>query len=225
PATPTPAPRALAALLSGEPEQAVTQALVARARGISSFKFKIGRPGGLERELLAVRALRAELGPLARLRLDANQGLSLAEAKQYLPRFASAELEFIEEPCAPPELGELRELGLPIALDESLSAGARPALGDRAVILKPTLVGGVSGCVSLARAARAIDAQVIFSHAFEGPLGLALSAALALSIGSETHAHGLDLEGARLEHVALPGYSDNAIHAWSEAGFGVQEPP
>ena len=110
-------------------------------------------------------------------------------------------------------------------MDESLAAGARPEPGDRALILKPTLVGGVSGCVALARAARAVGAQVILSHAFEGPLGLGLSAALALSIGSQTLAHGLDLEGARLEQLSLPCYSENAIKPWSEAGFGMREQP
>jgi o-succinylbenzoate synthase len=223
PAAPPPPSRTVAALLMGEPEQALEQALAARARGVTTFKFKIGRPGALDRELTAVEALRRELGPAARLRLDANQTLSAAEAKRYLPRFAACELEFIEEPCLPHELSQLSELGLPLALDESLAAGATPRLGDRAVVLKPTLVGGITRCFALARAARAIHAQVIVSHAFEGPLGLALSATLALGIGSETMAHGLDLEGARLSHLSLPCYSDARIRAWSEPGFGIPE--
>jgi L-Ala-D/L-Glu epimerase len=220
PAVRAPRARAVAALLMGEPEQALEQALVARARGITTFKFKIGRPGRLDRELAAVQQLRAELGPLARLRLDANQSLTLAQAKQYLPRFAACDLEFVEEPCAPHELLQLSELGLPCVLDESLAAGVRPRQGDRAVILKPTLLGGVSSCFALARAARAVGAQVVLSHAFEGPLGLGLSAALALSIGSETFAHGLDLDGARLDHLSLPFFSTASIQAWSEPEFG-----
>ena len=224
PAGTTPRPRSVAALLSGEPEEAMAQALAARARGIASFKLKIGRPGALQRELSAVQALRAELGPLVRLRLDANQALSTAQAKDYLPRFAACDVELIEEPCAPQELAQLSELGLPLALDESLAAGMLPGREHRAVILKPTLVGGISGCFALAAAARAVGAQVILSHAFEAAAGLSLSAALALSIGSESLAHGLDLEGARLEQLRLPGYSGAAIHAWSEPGFGLMEP-
>ena len=221
PGNPRPTSRAVAALLLGEPEQALAQALAARARGIMTFKFKIGRPGALTRELAAVQELRAQLGPSARLRLDANQALSLAEAKQSLPRFAACGLEFIEEPCAPHELDELRELCLPCALDESLSTGARPEPGDPAVILKPTLLGGVSACFAWAQAAQAVGAQVVISHAFEGPLGLGLSAALALSLGSETIAHGLDLEGARLAQLSLPGFSAAKIAPWSEPGFGI----
>ena len=220
-----PRPRLVAALLSGEPEQAVAQALAARERGIETFKFKIGRQGAWQRELIAVQALRAELGPLARLRLDANQAWSAAQAREYWPYLASSELEFIEEPCLHHELSRLDGLGLPLSLDESLATGALPEPGQRAVILKPTLLGGVTGCVALAAAARAVGAEVVVSHAFEGPLGLGLSAALALSIGSETLAHGLDPEGARLEHLNLPWYAEPTIRAWSEPGFGLAEQP
>lgn len=222
---PRPRSRALAALLSGEPEQALEQALAARSRGIGSFKFKIGRPGALPRELAAVQAMRAELGPLARLRLDANQALSLADARAYLPQFAASDLEFIEEPCAPSELAQLADLGLPLALDESLAAGARPRLGDRALIAKPTLQGGVTGCLALAQAARAVGAELIFSHVFEGPLGLGLSAALALSVGSEALAHGLDAPSAQHEAATLPWYSGAELRAWSEPGFGIRAQP
>ncbi|HYQ05275.1 MAG TPA: o-succinylbenzoate synthase [Polyangiaceae bacterium] len=220
-----PRSRAVAALLSGEPEQAVEQAVAARARGIETFKFKIGRPGALQRELSAVQALRAALGPLARLRLDANQALSAEEAREFLPKFATCDVEFIEEPCAPRELAQLTDLGLPLALDESLAAGARPRSGDRAVIAKPTLQGGVSGCFALAQAASGVGAELVLSHAFEGPLGLGLSAALALSIGSEVLAHGLDCEGAQLAQLRLPWYSEAALQAWSEPGFGIPEQP
>ncbi|HEY5373646.1 MAG TPA: hypothetical protein VIK01_08155, partial [Polyangiaceae bacterium] len=65
-----------------------------------------------------------------------------------------------------------------------------------------------------------IGAEVVLSHAFEGPVGLALSAALALSIGSKTLAHGLDLEGARLEHLPQPLFSGAILEPWSQAGFG-----
>jgi o-succinylbenzoate synthase len=217
--------RTVAALLSGEPEQALTRAIAARARGVTSFKFKIGRPGALPRELAVVQALRAELGPEARLRLDANQALSVRDAREFLPRFAACDLEFIEEPCAPAELAQLGDLALPWALDESLAQGARPRLGDRAVIAKPTLQGGITGCFALADAARAVRAELILSHTFEGPRGLGLCAALALSIGSETLAHGLDAEGAQHDGPTLPWYAGARLQAWSEPGFGLPERP
>jgi o-succinylbenzoate synthase len=223
-----PARRAVAALLMSEPEQALEQAQHAYVRGIRTFKLKIGRPGALERELAALRSLRAALGPEVRLRLDANQAFSAGEAQACLPRFAEYDVEYIEEPCARGDFERLTELGMPLALDESLlqlAQGATEtqdlrALNVRALILKPMLLGGVSACCAWADFAARIGAQVILSHAFEGPVGLGLGAALALSIGSETSAHGLDLEGARLEHLQLPFFSDARLTPWSEAGFG-----
>jgi o-succinylbenzoate synthase len=227
-ATATPRPRSVAALLMVEPEQALAQARLAHARGLRTFKLKIGRPGALEREISALQSLRAELGPDVRLRLDANQSLSAGEARACLPRFAEQGVEYVEEPCARTELGGLAELAVPLALDESLAelaaaadtAQQLAALGVKALILKPTLLGGVSACYAWAEVAAEIGASVVLSHAFEGPLGLGLSAALALSIGSETLAHGLDLEGARLEHLKLPFFSGAHLEPWSEPGFG-----
>ncbi|MEO6601661.1 MAG: o-succinylbenzoate synthase [Polyangiaceae bacterium] len=219
-----PAARSLAALLMGEPEQALAQAQQAQARGIRSFKFKIGRPDALERELLAVAELRRGLGPTARLRLDANQSLSVSDARVYLPLFAEHELEYIEEPCAPRDLPRLADLGLPIAWDESLRGAELPASPLRALVLKPTLLGGVSACAHWAEQAARIGADVVVSHAFEGPLGLALSAAVALSWGSESLAHGLDMDGARLAPNSVPFLSSAGLEAWSEPGFGLPEP-
>jgi len=221
PALASPAPRAIAALLMGEPEQAAAQAQRAQARGIRSFKLKIGRPGALDRELSAVAELRRALGPVARLRLDANRSLSVPLARAYLPRFAEHELEYVEEPCAAGEFGQLADLAVPFAWDESLAAGELPESPLRALVLKPTLLGGISACAKWAEHAARIGAEVIISHTFDGPLGLALSATLALSWGSESMAHGLDLDGARLAPEAVPYLSGAELHAWSEPGFGI----
>jgi o-succinylbenzoate synthase len=211
----------------GDPEHMVEQGRRAEQRGIRTFKLKVGSPGALDRELAAAERLRADLGSNVSLRLDANQSFSVAGARASLARLSALGLEYIEEPCAPSELPLLAELALPLALDESLAvrtaadvAAGVDALGIRALILKPTLLGGISGCCAWAEAARRIGAQVILSHAFEGPIGLTLSAALALSLGSAAAAHGLDLAGARLEHCDLPIFSGAHIEPWSEPGFG-----
>jgi o-succinylbenzoate synthase len=225
-----PSPRAVAALLMGDADEALAQALRAQARGIATFKLKVGRPGQLERELALVRELRAELGAEAKLRLDANQSFSASEARDCLVRFAEQNLELVEEPCTLAELSLLTEIAVPLAFDESLlqlspEVVEQQARGVYALVLKPTLLGGVSACYAWANAATRVGAQVILSHAFEGPLGLGLSAALALSIGSDTSAHGLDLEGARLEDLNLPFFSGSHVQPWSEAGFGVSAEP
>ena len=227
----TPTARPVAALLTGEPEAALELAQRALARGVHSFKFKIGRPDAIERELAAVQALRTRLGADVALRLDANRSLSARQVAEYIPRFSECRPEFIEEPCAFAEFSRAAALGAPFALDESLAEldaleCAEPfrVWGVRALVLKPTLLGGISACCAWADLARSIGAHVIVSHAFESSLGLALSAALALSIGSSHSAHGLDLEGARLDHLDLPFFSGSEIVPWSEPGFGLSEP-
>jgi o-succinylbenzoate synthase len=232
PQNPPPRPRRVAALLMGEPEQALEQALAAAARGIHAFKFKVGRAGGFERELCALIGMRAALGPSATLRLDANRAWPRARARQLLQRCLCVAPEFIEEPSEFMSLTTLAEFGpspVPIALDETLAdlscepgmAATLRECGVHALILKPTLLGGVSACCAWAETARAAGAEVIVSHAFEGPLAFAVSATLALSIGSELCAQGLDPAGARLTEAQAPSFMSSEIRAWSAPGFGL----
>jgi o-succinylbenzoate synthase len=226
-----PRARRVAALLMGEPEQALAQALAARTRGVTTFKLKIGKSGALDRELSAIATLRGELGATADLRLDANRAWPAAVAHENLRRLAPFAPEFIEEPCAQADFSALSRGLVALALDESLaeldpdgaSSSRIAAWGVRALILKPTLLGGICACAAWAQIARECGAQVILSHTFDGPLGLASSAALALHIGSEHAAHGLDLEGARLGHLQLPFFSESKIHPWPEPGLGAWE--
>jgi o-succinylbenzoate synthase len=225
-----PKPRAVSGLLMGEPEHAIDDARRAQARGLQTFKLKIGRPAMIERELAVARRLRETLGAAARLRLDANQSFTARQAQECLPRFAEHGIELVEEPCALAELGALGA-ALPLAWDESLLLLASESLakraakvsGARALVLKPAVLGGVSACYAWAQIGAQIGAEVILSHTFDGPLGLALSATLALSIGSDSLAQGLDVEGARLETSHLAFFSGTHIQAWSEPGFGLRQ--
>ena len=123
----------------------------------------------------------------------------------------------VEEPCALGELASLSATGVPLALDESLleldvrrvtPQGLR-GRGVSALVLKPSSLGGIAACVAWAKRARASGAAVILSHAFEGPLGLAASATLALCVGSTDRAHGLDSGEAQ-------------IVPWTGVGFGLE---
>jgi len=228
----SPATRRLAALLPADSEQARARAHAARSEGLSAFKLKVGRAAAIEQELSLVARLRAELGEQVDLRLDANRAWTAEQARLSLPRFAAHNPELIEEPCPLAQLGALAPSPIPLALDESLLElpADRAALrglveqGVRVLVLKPTLLGGISTCCAWAQAARACGVEVILSHTFEGPLGLAGCAALALAVGSETAAHGLELHGAGLELRQLPYFSAFELRPWSDPGFGVWEP-
>ncbi len=219
-----PAPRRVCALISEQPEQWLERALAARARGLGACKVKVGRDAA--RELAALATLRSELGPSFTLRLDANRAWSSAEARAHLPRFAAYAPELIEEPCA--ALSEILPSPIPLALDESLldlpsditPATTLSASGVSALVLKPALLGGISACFAWAARAHEQALGVILSHTFDGPLGLALSAALALTLGSIERAQGIDLDGAGEHHGALPYFARGELRAWREPGFG-----
>ena len=104
-----------------------------------------------------MRELGEELGDSISLRLDANRAWGYEEAAEFVrgaPRF-----EYLEEPLADPaRLPELaREFGVPVALDESLVGMEPEELEEhryaRAVVLKPTLLGGISRTLRMAERA------------------------------------------------------------------------
>jgi L-alanine-DL-glutamate epimerase-like enolase superfamily enzyme len=155
--------------------------------------------------------------------------MSAQQARDWLPRFARHGIEFVEEPCPPAELPRLPDLGIPLALDESLSAlrvdssaaDACCSTAVRVVILKPSLLGGFSACARWAGFAERRGLDVVLSHAFDGRLGLGSAAALALAIGTAQRAHGLDAAGAGLEAADLPFFSSAHVEPWPDPGFGL----
>jgi o-succinylbenzoate synthase len=200
----------IAALLGASPASVALAAVVDDARtarraadaGIRCFKIKLAAGDDPGRVLAIAAAV-----PGARLRIDANQSWPRAEVVARLARLAGLPIDYVEEPCTEAHrlLGE--PLALPLALDESLAALPaallraalhRPQLA--AVVLKPTLLGGLSACLALAELARAAGVAAVASHGLEGPIGTAACAELALALG-DAHPAGL------APHAALAGWS------------------
>jgi len=239
-----PTPRTLGALLSGTaPAPVAAEAVAARERGIRCLKLKVGAPGALEHELELARAARAA-APELDLRLDMNRALPLAQALPALERFASLGCALVEEPAAELDLGaaaagdgaaleltrRLAASPIPVALDESLRdapPGALRAIAGRgfpaAVVLKPTVLGGVARALELAAEARDVGVDVIVTHAFEGPLALAAASVVALAVGSTGRAMGLDLHPGVTAWPArrVPALRGTALEPWREPGLGI----
>ena len=95
-------------------------------------------------------------------------------------------LDFIEEPVAPEHWHAALELSLPYALDETL---LDPSLADEllqkgrisAVVLKPTVLGGLRASFEMAERAAAHGVRSLVSHTFDGPVARAATAELALA--------------------------------------------
>jgi len=160
--------------------------------GIRCLKIKLAAGDDPGR----VRAI-ADAAPDARLRIDANRTWPRAEVAARLAALAHLPIDYVEEPCAEAHRLAAEPLPCQIALDESLAelgpddlhvALRGPALA--ALVLKPTLLGGLSAALALAELARRAGVAAIVSHGLEGPVGTAACAELALALGGD-HPAGL----------------------------------
>lgn len=195
----SPAPREtveLNALISTGPDEAPAEARRLRDAGYRAVKLKVGRLG-VEDDVELVRGVADELESVA-LRLDANRAWSLEDALRFARGVEAVEVEYVEEPLAEPELLSrfASESGLPVALDESLVGMPASGLGDHryaaAMVLKPTLLGGLSRSLALAARADDLGMKSVVSSAFESGVGTLGLVALAASLSGDGAPAGLD---------------------------------
>jgi o-succinylbenzoate synthase len=118
------------------------------------------------------------------LRVDANGAFSLVEAKEKLQILSSFNIHSIEQPIKPGQLRSMAELValnlLPIALDEELigvhSRESKQFLLDEImppyIILKPTLIGGISSCIEWISLAEERGIEWWITSALESNIGL-----------------------------------------------------
>ncbi|WP_457653638.1 o-succinylbenzoate synthase [Rhodocaloribacter sp.] len=168
-----------------------------RAGGYRVVKLKVGRRA-VARDVERVRRVRALLGPDVVLRLDANRAWDLPTATVFADGVRGAGIAYVEEPLADPSglRAFVANTGLPVALDETMPGLDPEALVDhryaRAVVLKPTLCGGLTKTLRLASSASALGMTPVLSSAFESGVGTLGVAALAACAGPEETAAGLD---------------------------------
>jgi O-succinylbenzoic acid--CoA ligase len=134
-----------------------------------------------------------------------------------------------------PSLAEQRPAGAPPAGPSRAPRGtvAPPSRADlaralaspnlAALVIKPTVVGGITAARALAAEARAAGKRAVITHALEGPIGTAACAALALSLADATVAAGLAPHGALAAWpVTLPYLGASKLHANLEPGLGLE---
>jgi O-succinylbenzoate synthase len=184
-------------LLSGPVEDVLAEGRRMREAGYEAVKLKVGGRG-VEEDAELVRELRKVLGEGVALRLDANRAWSFAEAESFARVVEGTEYEYVEEPLADPLglEGLVREYGVAVALDESLVGMSPEDLRCydyvRAVVIKPTLVGGISQTLRLAEEARRLGITLVISSAYETGVGTEALLALSAATGDGRIAAGLD---------------------------------
>lgn len=188
---------AVNALLMGSGDDLLAQVRARLTEGFRTLKLKVGRQT-VDDDIAAVRRVREAIDETIELRLDANRAWTLDEAGQFAEGIRDCHIAYVEEPLADPsDLPVLcHNTGFPVALDETMSVlnpGGVPLFpGFRAIILKPTLLGGIDRCRRFAREAKDDGLVPVISSSFESGVGIAALANLAAACMPEGVASGLD---------------------------------
>lgn len=154
------------------------QAMAKMAREIADFpviKVKLGGDAQDEARLAAIRAAR----PDAKLRIDANAGWTIDQAREYVKRMSAYDLEMIEQPLdkhAQAEMGVLQsETEIPIVADESVQSledvERLAEAGVAGVNIKLMKAGGLTPALRMIRAARERGMRVMLGCMVETSLG------------------------------------------------------
>lgn len=173
------------------PGGAAQTAEAALKRGHRALKLKVGF--GAQIDLGNLAALRAIVGA-GMLAIDANQGWSVTQALEILPRLVEFELRWLEEPIrADRPREEWRRLRasakMPIAAGENISSveGYEEVLAEDVLgVVQPDIAkwGGLSESASLARDILK-SGKTFCPHYLGGGIGLLASAHLLAGIGGD----------------------------------------
>ena len=169
-------------------------------QGYKTFKWKIG-VDDINQELEIFDLLISHLPTSAKLRLDANGGLTYQEAElwlkkcdQFLPK-----IEFIEQPLPIDKLTEIMKLSnsyfTKIALDESIANLQQLELcfqqGWRGIfVIKPGIVGSP---FRLREFCKKHQIDVVFSSVFETEIGRQAALQLAAELSTNNRAVGFGI--------------------------------
>lgn len=173
------------------PGGAARTAEAALERGHRALKLKVGF--GADIDLANLAALRAVVGA-DMLAADANQGWSIEQALEIVPRFRDFDLRWLEEPIRADrprtEWQALRaSAGMPLAAGENIASREAFALvlsEDVLGVVQPDIAkwGGLTLCTGLAR--DILEAGKTFCpHYLGGGFGLLASAHLLAGIGGD----------------------------------------
>lgn len=184
-------------LLAGSREEALHSAHEKVRMDYKAVKLKVGgRP--IDEEIEIAWKVRDIIGDRVRFRLDANRAWSLDQAVRFGKAVSPCDIDYIEEPTSDPANLEafFSECGMYTALDETLLESSIEALeklrGVKAILLKPTLLGGFQKAYRLSQKAQSLRIQPVVSSCFESGVGILGLARFAAFLSLEYFPAGLD---------------------------------
>lgn len=218
-----------------DPDDAAEQARTWLGRGFTRLKIKVGDPSAV---LDLVDAVDAALPDTVRdpmpdpeIWIDANEALTLEDARSLLPALAERSVALVEQPLPREERDALAELAaespLPIVLDEAIDSvedvHALASLdGPLGINVKVQKVGGLLAAHRLVRAAKGHGLDVMVGCNIETGLGIAAGACL---VGAADHA---DLDGNLFlsqDPFPLPRPMPGHVGTTEAPGLGVNPDP
>ena len=155
-----------------------------RARRAAAFRALKVKVGGAE-DLARLEAVKAETD--APLRVDANEGWTLSQARELVPALVELGVELLEQPFPAGDLESfraLRELSPrpPVIVDEGcqdLGDVAGVAAYADGINVKLAKSGGLREALRMVHAARALGLRVMIGCMVESQLGVAPAAQIA----------------------------------------------
>lgn len=165
------------ALFMGSPQEIMQQAELRHHEGYTSAKLKVSNLS-FEEATQIIHQLKHRF----RLRIDVNRAWKTTESLRFFEQFPFNAFDYVEEPFQNPQ--DLTIFPHPLAVDESFPQDlcfeqlqSLPTL--KALIYKPTIQGGLLGCLPLLAWTRQRGIELVLSSSFESDLGLACIASIA----------------------------------------------
>ena len=200
------------------------------ARGAKALKIKLGSADGIDADKAMFMAVHdAAAGSGAALRVDANGGWSLADARHMMGWLAARGVEYVEQPLvqgAEDQLPALfKDRALPVFVDESCRFSSDiPAFAQcvDGVNLKLMKCGGITEALRIVATARAHGLKTMIGCMGESAVSIAAGASLSalfdyIDLDSHLNLDPDPATGAPFEHgVTLPADQPGhggALHA------------
>jgi len=199
-------------------------------RGFRCLKVKLGRE--IVEDIARIVRLREAVGPIAAIRVDANQGWTRADLARFLRETSRADVELIEQPLAATDVDGLRSVPEPdrarLCADEALRtpadawALAHPPRACGIFNIKLVKCGGIRPALRIAEIADLAGLSLMWGCMDESIISIAAALHAALACPATRY---LDLDGSLdlARDVAAGGFilEDGIMRTTERSGLGV----
>ena len=168
-----------------------------RYLGYKAVKLKVGNHPVVE-EIQHTRILREKVGDQLIIRVDANEKWELSEAVTYASGLKDYKIDYIEDPLSDAAMlsSFYEQTGISYAIDQCLSTPSEllsiNLKGCKAIVLKPSLLGGYLLCKEWERWACNRGILPVYSSLFESGVGILGLACMGAGLKSPNSFVGLD---------------------------------